>query len=81
MAANGRPSDAAFARAGVLIAAALNDLAERRLDAAEAEREHLFIETASRSDQRPDAGYPTRKPHNSPQSTQIEEIETDPKSA
>jgi hypothetical protein len=35
MAANGRPSDAAFARAGVLIAAAMYDLAEKRLDAAE----------------------------------------------
>ena len=35
MVANGRPSDAAFARAGVLIAAAMYDLAEKRLAAAE----------------------------------------------
>ncbi|WP_255416777.1 hypothetical protein [Cryobacterium sp. LW097] len=33
MAANGRPSDAAFARAGVLIAAAMYDLAIKRLEA------------------------------------------------
>jgi hypothetical protein len=66
MAANGRPSDAAFARAGVLIKAAMYDLAVKRLEAAES------VSTAS---------HPTHKPHNSPQTVQIEEIETDPKPA
>jgi len=61
-----RPSDAAFARAGVLIANAMYDLAERDAEAAEFERERLVAE--ARSLPIPDAqtADPTRKPHNSP---------------
>jgi hypothetical protein len=39
MAANGRPSDAALARAGVLIEAAMYDLAVKRLEARDGEAE------------------------------------------
>jgi hypothetical protein len=64
--ARDRPSDAAFARARDLIANAMCDLAERDLEVAE-----LLAQT----------GQPPRKPHNSPQAVQIEQIETDPKPA
>jgi hypothetical protein len=51
------PSDAALRRARVLITAAMYDLAERDLEAAEALAQK---------------GQPPRKPHNSPQTIQIQ---------
>jgi hypothetical protein len=81
MVANGRPSDAAFARAGVLIAAAMYDLAERDAEAAEVERERHVAEAGALPDPNAQTGDPTRKPHNPPQSTPIEQIQTDPKTA
>ncbi|TFD84993.1 hypothetical protein E3T61_18405 [Cryobacterium lactosi] len=45
------------------------------------ERGRLMAELASESEVVQETGNPTRKPHNSPQSTPIEQIQTDPKPA